>query len=185
MPYKEELRRRICRLTGLTGIEVEHILRGLELAHIDPEAIDWKTLGEEIADKANPYEAAWDWLAKNYGISKPPELAIKREYEEAFHKEAEYLISLGTEGVRTILRKIYEEDIPEQEKRRWKKFLLERAAEDVTLLAIHDGKEREYAKRFLAEELLKEKPKPAIVTEEQVLNLIKAKSRTLEELGDK
>ncbi|RLF38189.1 MAG: hypothetical protein DRN03_00305 [Thermoplasmata archaeon] len=184
MTYKEELRRRICRLTGLTGIEVDHILRALEMQNVDPETIDWKTLGEDIKDKANPYEAAWDWLFKNYGITKPPEFALERRYEEAFLETAEYLLSQGKEGVRAILRKIYEEDIPEEERRRWKKFLLERAAENVTLLAIHDGKEREYAKRFLAEEVLKEKPRP-VVTEKQVLDLIKAKSRTLEELVDR
>ena len=114
--YEEELRRRICRATGLRGIEVDHILKALEMQHVDPETIDWETMGEEIKDYANRYEAAWDWLARNYGIAKPPEYALGEKVKKYEIMEEEELY-YTEEGVRELLRRVYEEELPEKKRK--------------------------------------------------------------------
>lgn len=189
MTYYEDLRRRISRLTGLTGIEVEHILRGLEKAGVDPEAIDWETLGHEIADKANPYEAAWDWLARNYGISKPVELGLDRKIEEYRELQKEYEREyeemekyLTEEGIREALRKLYSPETPEEEKEEIREAIFYRSKDYewiplglVSKIAIRDGKEQEYARRFLSEYI---KPrKEEIEIEKKLLELMEKKQK--------
>ena len=195
MAYYEDLRRRISRLTGLTGIEVEHILRGLEKAGVDPEAIDWETLGHEIADKANPYEAAWDWLARNYGISKPVEIGLDRklkeyremqeEYEREYEEMEKYLTE---EGIREALRKLYSPETPEEEKEEIREAILYRSKDYewiplglVSKIAIRDGNEQEYAKRFLSEYV---KPPEKKVTKKDVYNVLTEEGKTIVEIAD-
>lgn len=195
MAYYEDLRKRISRLTGLTGIEVDHILRGLEKAGVDPEAIDWETLGHEIADKANPYEAAWDWLARNYGISKPVEIGLDRklkeyremqeEYEREYEEMEKYLTE---EGIREALRKLYSPETPPEEKEEIKEKILFRSKDYewiplgiVTKIAIRDGNEQEYAKRFLSEYV---KPPEKKVTKKDVYNVLTEEGKTIVEIAD-
>lgn len=176
MPYIEELRARICKLTGLRGIEVDHILRALEMQGVDPETIDWETMGHEIIDYANRYEAAWDWLARNYGIAKPPEIALMERVKRGEIMEEEELY--GTEeGVREVLRRIYEYPTPEREKKDYKRKLKERSLYLVSSIAAIDGYEQKYAKKFLEEEVVKGP------TEEDVLDVLKKGEYTPEEIA--
>jgi len=197
MTYYEELRRRIANLTGLTGIEVDHILRALEKAGVDPEAIDWETLGHEIADKSNRYEAAWDWLAAHYGISKPVEIGLERtiekyremqeEYEREYEEMEKYLTE---EGIREALRKLYSPETPEEEKEEIREAILYRSKDYewiplglVSKIAIRDGEEQEYAKRFLSEYV--KPPEEKKITEEDVLNVLsEEKGKTIIEIAD-
>jgi len=177
MGYREELRRRISSWTGLTGVEVEHILNGLQEKHVDPMVVDWKTMGEEIRDYGDRYQAAWDWLNRMYGISKPVELGLSINLEEEIHREGEQLLMQGEEGVKEILRRIYSGGLSKKEEELWRDLLVSGGIEYVTLIALYNGSEKELAKQFLEEEVIKRgKVEPV---EEEVKKISKAEEEEL------
>ena len=74
----ELAKKNIAHLVGLTGIELEDIIYRLQDMNVDwQDEIDWKTVGEEIRDRSNPYHRVWEYLEANYGIIKP---ATKEEH---------------------------------------------------------------------------------------------------------
>ena len=168
MPSKEE----IGRLTGLRGVEVNHLLEQLERRGVDwAEVVDWKTLGEEIKDRGNKYEAAWEWLYTHYGFTPPHDVLTRiREKEERFKEaEEEWLLS-SKEGVKEALRRIYEGKLSPPEERELREKLREIAPSWIATIAVWDGVEREYAKKFLAEEIIS-------ATEKEAAEIIKGKNR--------
>lgn len=58
---------------GITGVEEGHISDALKKQDIDPSVVDWQTIGGDISDYSNRYEATWDRLESMYGISPPTE----------------------------------------------------------------------------------------------------------------
>lgn len=119
-------------------------------------SLDWETIGGEVADRANPYQVIWQKLQDEYGISKPPslkEIGLKLARWE--QEEAENLMR-DKEGVRELLRRIYKDPmVPETKKAYYKNLLLETdPAGLATALALYNGEEKEFAKRFLGEEVV-------------------------------
>ena len=168
MPSKEE----IGKLTGLRGIELNHLIEQLERRGVDwAEVIDWKTLGEEIKDRGNKYEAAWEWLYTHYGFTPPQDVLTHiKEKEKRFEEaEEEWLLS-SKEGVKEALRRIYEGELSLSEERKLREKLREIAPSWIATIAVWDGVEREYAKKFLAEEIIS-------ATEKEAVEIIKGKNR--------
>jgi len=64
---KQSLAKRL----GISGVKGQHIEKAFHDMNLDPEVVDWKTLGEEAADYGDNYGAIWDKLENEYGISKP------------------------------------------------------------------------------------------------------------------
>ncbi len=60
----------ISKFTGITGIAAKHIAKDLDKHNIDWMSIDWKTIGEDVKDFGDRYNAIWDKLRNMYGISK-------------------------------------------------------------------------------------------------------------------
>lgn len=156
MSYKED----ICRWSGLSGIEVNHILNLLDKKNIDWQVIDWQTLGEEARDFGNRYEVIWSKLADEYGIEKPViESQLGQKIEEYEAGEMEFLH--GTkEGVKEILQRIYKDpSISKKQKEDMKQALKEEtSAYFATLIALYNGEEKNLAKRWLGEEVIAPTP---------------------------
>lgn len=155
MDFSKEYRMQVCKWTGLSGIEVDHILHALEKQDIDPYSVDWETCGGDIADFSNKYQAAWDWMGRQYGYAKPvPETQIRQEEKKAKEKELDYLLS-SKEGVKILLKRMYTDPtLSEKQKANLKELVLRAAPEYTTLIALYDGEEKNYAKRFLKEMVL-------------------------------
>lgn len=174
----------ISRWTGLSGIQVDHIIKALEKKDIDwAQVIDWETLGGDVRDFAERYDMVWKKLGSMYGISKPViETGIRREITKAEEKELEYLTTFK-EGVKTLLRRIYEEvDLSEQEREKLKDKLLEMAPELPTIIALFDGREQEYAKRFIEEKVLeREEPVELPLTNLHRLKVLEARIKKTKE----
>ena len=166
MSYREELRKRISKWTSLRGIEVDNILNALQEKNVDPYTIDWKTLGEEIKDFGDRYQATWDWLSKMYGIGKPVYIGLKIDKEEEIYREGEQLLYNGIDGIRELLNRIYSGDISVEEERIYRDIILGGGLPYVTDLALYNGSEKGLAKKFLIEEVIK---KPVETVEEKEL----------------
>ena len=61
----------ISKMTGLSGVQAKHVMKGLRKQNIGFDVIDWKTLGGDAKDFGSRSEAVWDKLGNMYGISKP------------------------------------------------------------------------------------------------------------------
>lgn len=168
--YHRELRRKICEWTHLSGIEVDHILRAFEMSNIDPYVVDWETLGAEIADKPNRYQAAWEWLGKHYAIAKPPEIAIDRKIQK--YKELEEIEIYGSkQGVIEQLKKLYTQKLSKKEEEEIRRKLMEMSLNIITGIAVADTiykEEAPLAKRFLLEEVI-----GRTITEKDVMDVLK------------
>lgn len=142
----------VSRWTGLTGVEVDSIVRFLKEKDVDWQQVpDWKTIGEDVADFADKYSAVWDKLIEHgVVIERPlPVSEIHRKEELWKEEEEEWLLSTR-EGVKELLRRVYKNGLTKKEKDRLKEKLLNRP-EFATLIALYNGVEQEHAKRFLAE----------------------------------
>ena len=71
----------ISKFMGLTGIQAGHIEDALRDAGIDTSAVDWRTIGGDIKDSSDRYQAAWERLEKMYGITPNPEWRSYGEYK--------------------------------------------------------------------------------------------------------
>jgi len=70
-PSYAELRSKISRYTGLTGVEVNNILKALIEKNIDPQVVDWEKAIAPAKEYGNRYEAVWNYLRDLYGITPP------------------------------------------------------------------------------------------------------------------
>jgi len=61
----------ISTMTGLTGVEVGHIMDAIHQHGIDPSVVDWEQVIGQIRDYGDRYQAAWDYLRDHYGIIPP------------------------------------------------------------------------------------------------------------------
>lgn len=120
------------------------------------QVIDWKILGEEIRDRANPYQAIWQKLEKEYALPKPHSQAEQAADIAKWEEEEGERLMRDTDGVRELLRRVYKDPaVPRVKKDYYKQLLLEAyPAGLTTALALYDGEEKEYAKRFLGEEVV-------------------------------
>lgn len=98
---REERRNYICKYTGLTGIEADHILEALYERNIDPTVIDWEQAVSSAREYGDRYEAVWKYLREMYGITPPWTYSRIKEYEERY-LPAE--IEFNAEQFRTHLR---------------------------------------------------------------------------------
>lgn len=142
----------ISRLTGLTGVEVDHIVRFLEKKGVDwQQEPDWETIGQDVADFADKYDAVWDKLIEHGVVTGRPLPISEIGRQEEIWKEEEEEWLLGTkEGVKELLSRIYKNGLTKKEEERLKEKVLNRP-EFATLIALYNGEEQEYAKRYLAE----------------------------------
>ena len=141
----------ITHWTGLSGAEVDHILNAFKKENLDIEVVDWKTVGEEIRDYADKYGRLWEKLGAEYGISKPILITkIPREKKIAEEAEIESLLH-SKEGIKTLLRRIYDTEMSGTERERLKTKLLEASPEWITNIAVWNGLEQKQARRFLGE----------------------------------
>lgn len=145
----------ICRWVGLSGVELEHIIDALEKQDVDWEqVIDWEQEIAEARDFGKRTETVWKKLQR-YGISKPMLVSeVGREIKKAEMEEVESLIG-SKEGVKTLLRRIYKDPSLSRKQREYlKNQLVGAAPEYATLVALYNGEEMDYAKRFLKEMVL-------------------------------
>jgi len=91
-------RSEISSVLGVSGIERDHLIDALKRQGVDWQAIDWRTVGEDIKDYSNKYEAIWDKLQNECGMSYPAEWRYKnypkykqQEYEFNAEMLKEYL----------------------------------------------------------------------------------------------
>ncbi len=74
--------------TGLRGVEMENILDALRAKEIDPQIVDWYTIGQSVKDVSPTirYDITWDYLREMYGVYPPmtPWRAeqLRKRYEE-------------------------------------------------------------------------------------------------------
>lgn len=141
----------ISNKTGLTGIEAGHVYDYLVKKDVDLAIVDFKTIGEDVADFADKYDAVWDKLVEHgIVVERPLPVSEIRRKEELWKEEEEEWL-LGTKGgVKELLRRVYKNGLTKKEERRLKEKLLARP-EFATLIALYDDEEQKYAKRFLAE----------------------------------
>jgi len=143
--------------TGLSGVELNHIISMLEKKGIDWQQVpDWKTIGEDIGDRSNPYIQVWLKLAEMYGIEKPETSQELKIVEQRWDDEEAEELMRTKEGVRELLRRIYKDPfVPKTKKEHYKDLLLEEHPAGLAVaLALYDGAEKEYARRFIGEEVL-------------------------------
>ena len=69
MNYLDEVRKKIARDTGLTGIEAGHIARQLEKSGQDYQAFDWKTIGENMYGHGHRSKGVKSIVKNAYGIN--------------------------------------------------------------------------------------------------------------------
>lgn len=81
---REERREFICKYTGLSGIEADHILEALYEKNIDPTVIDWEQAVSSAKEYGDRYRAVWDYLQNMYGITPPWSYSRIKEYEERY-----------------------------------------------------------------------------------------------------
>jgi len=86
-------RSEISSVLGISGIERDHLIDALKRQGVDWQAIDWRTVGEDIKDYSNKYEAIWDKLQNEYGVSYPAEWRYK-DYPK--YKQQEYEFNAET-----------------------------------------------------------------------------------------
>lgn len=142
----------VSRWTGLTGVEVDSVVRFLEKKDVDwQESVDWRTIGQDVADFADKYDAVWDKLIEHgVVVERPLPVSEIRRKEELWKEEEEEWL-LGTkEGVKDLLRRIYKNGLTKKEEERLKEKMLNRP-ELATLIALYNGEEQDYARRYLAE----------------------------------
>lgn len=158
MAYTKEQIRKWC---GIHWTKLDNILKELDKKDIDWASADWPTICSEAIDFGDIEEAVWSHL-KSEGIVAGrilPEARIGHEMERYGAGEEEFLH--GTkEGVKEILKRIYKDpSISKKQKERMKEVLKEEgSAYFTTLIALYDGEEQTYAKRWLGEEVIAPTP---------------------------
>ena len=158
MVYTKEQIRKWC---GIHWTKLDNILKELDKKDIDWASADWPTICSEASDFGDIEEAVWSHL-KSEGIVAGrmiSESQLGHEMERYRAGEEEFLH--GTkEGVKEILKRIYKDpSISKKQKERMKQVLKqEGSAYFATLIALYNGEEQPYAKRWLGEEVIAPTP---------------------------
>lgn len=158
MAYTKEQIRKWC---GIHWTKLDNILKELDKEDIDWASADWPTICSEASDFGDIEEAVWSHL-KSEGIVAGriiSESQLGHEMEKYEAGEEEFLH--GTkEGVKEILKRIYKDpSISKKQKERMKEVLKEEgSAYFATLIALYNGEEQSFAKRWLGEEVIAPTP---------------------------
>lgn len=140
--------KRIANECGIPWKTVEKIIKQAE--HRFPEwdwqqEFDWQTHCSEIRD----YGDREGELKRRLKIPLETEKERGIELEKEMGEEIEWLLS-SKEGVKQLLTRIYKNGLTAKQKTELKEALLNRP-ELATLIALYDGEEQDYARRYLAE----------------------------------
>lgn len=122
----------------------------LEKAGVDWQLFDIETIAIEIRDFSQTGgRLEHRELRKRLGL---PEVVEKTAEEQAREEEIAGLLG-DKPGVKNLLRRIYEDDpkLSRKQKEQLKEAVVSGAPEIATLIALYDGKEQNYAQRFLRE----------------------------------
>ena len=124
----------------------------LEDAGIDWQLFDVETIAEEIQDFSQTGgRLEHKELRKRLGL---PEILEKTAEQETYEQEIESQLYDKT-GVRNLLERVYsDKNLTTKQKNELKDRIIGGAPEIVTLLALYNGKEKDYAKQFLREMVL-------------------------------
>ena len=152
---KETTRLNITHWTGLTGLDLDNIIRYMDEQGIDAEqGFDWKTLGEDAPSR--DYKGIMKQLRNMYAYVKPlSQEEISISIDKADKEEAESMMNTK-EGVKELLRRIYIDPLVSKKKKDYyKNILLEtNPAGLATAIALYNGEAKDWAKRFLGEEIV-------------------------------
>ncbi len=69
MNYIDQVKKEISKRTGLTGVESGHIARDLERGGIDPQAIDWETIGQDLYGHGKGVGSVRRQVKSMYGVN--------------------------------------------------------------------------------------------------------------------
>lgn len=124
----------------------------LEKAGIDWQLFDIETIADELRDFAQTGgRLEHRELRKRLGL---PEIVEKTAEEKAREEEIGRLLG-DKPGIKNLLRRIYEDpELSKKQKEEIKAAVIGGAPELTTLIALYDGKEQEYARRFLREMII-------------------------------
>lgn len=148
MVYKPYDVKRIASECGIPWKTIDKIIRQAEKRVPEwdwQEDFDWYTHCSEIRDYGDREKE----LKRRLNIPLETEKEISIEVEREKEKEIEWLIS-SKEGVKQLLSRIYKDELTAKQKIELKEKLLNRP-DLATLIALYDGEEQDYAKRYLAE----------------------------------
>jgi len=138
--------------SGIHKTIVKKYFEELEKSGVDWQNLDIETIAEEIRDFSQTGgRLEHPELRKRLGLSP----VIEKTAEiEAMAEEIESLLG-DKPGVKTLLKRIYEnKELSDKQKDELKQKIIAGAPEIATLIALYDGKEQDYAKRFLSEMVL-------------------------------
>lgn len=149
MGYDYE-RSHICRSTGLTGVEADHIIKRLIEQGIDPQAVDWEGAISDARDYGDRYEAVKRYLANYYGIS-----VEKDDFygEDQFAQDQLEYMAMDKSGVKDLLREYYKSDSKKRKKQIHDMLVQDSALHNVLMISLYDGADLPNARRFLNEEM--------------------------------
>jgi len=144
------------RLSGIHHKTLEQFIRQVERENpwFDwQQSFDWEQEGPEIRDIGGSGERLAELKRRVFSSLKTEKergVEIKKRGEE----ELEYLAG-SKPGVKSLLRQIYKDPSLSKKKReQLKEAVIAGAPELATLIALYDGEEQDYAKRFLREMVL-------------------------------
>lgn len=72
----------IAKKTGLTGVEAKNILKYMNSKNIDPYAVDWETIGQDLYGYGDRFKGVKDLLKRYYGL----EVSFAAELDEFQHQ---------------------------------------------------------------------------------------------------
>jgi len=134
--------------SGVDKRIVKKYLKEIEDMGVDWQYFDLDTIADEIRDFSQTGgKLEHKELRKRLGLSKELD---KRAEEEAREQEIESQL-YDKPGVKNLLKRVYEKDLSDKEKNIIKEKIISGAPQLATLIALHNGGERDYAKEFLKE----------------------------------
>ena len=148
MVYKTYDVKRIASECGIHWKTIDKIIRQAEKHFPEwdwQEDFDWQTHCSEIRD----YGEREKELKRRLNLPLETEKEISIEMEKEKEEEIEWLLS-SKEGVKQLLSRVYKDSLTKKQKIDLKEKLLNRP-ELATLIALYNGEEQDYAKRYLAE----------------------------------
>ena len=151
--------KRIASECGIPWKTIDKIIRQAEKRYPKwdwQEETDWYTLCSEIRDYGDREKE----LEQRLKIPLETEKEISIEMEKEKEEEIEWLLS-SKEGVKQLLSRIYKNKLSPKQKAELKEKILNRP-ELATIIALYNGEEQDYAKRYLSEMVIGEKPPEAI-----------------------
>ena len=144
------------RLSGIHHKTLEQFINQLqrEYPEVDwQQGFDWEMEGPEIRDIGGSSERLAE-LKRRFHLSLKTVKERDIEIEKAKEEEIEYLTGSKT-GVKQLLKRIYKDpSISMKQKEALKEVVIAGAPEITTLIALYNGEEQDYARRFLREMVL-------------------------------